>query len=48
LFNLYGGLPLNQVKKPESDPASSKDSANNLPSGTKDGEEKESVTIEAS
>lgn len=48
LFNPYGGLLLNQVKKPESDSTSSKDSANNLPSGTKDDAEKESVTIEAS
>lgn len=48
LFNLYGGLPLSQVKKPESDPASSKDSTSNLPSGTKDDPEKESVSIEAS
>ena len=48
LFNLYGGLPSSQVKKPESDPASSKDSAYNLPSGTKDDAEKESVSVEAS
>lgn len=48
LFNLYGGLPTGQVNKPESDPASSKDSTYNLPSGTKDDEEKESVTTEAS
>lgn len=44
LFNLYGG----QVKKPESDPASSKDSTDNIPSGTKDDAEKESVSTEAS
>lgn len=48
LFNLYGSLPSSQGKKPESDPASSKDSDSNLPSGTKDDPEKESVSIEAS
>lgn len=48
LFNLHGSLTSSQVKKPESDPASSKDSASNLPSGNKDDPEKESVSIEAS
>jgi hypothetical protein len=48
IFDLYGGLPWGQTNKPESDSASSKDSASNLPSGTKDDPEKESVSIEAS
>lgn len=48
IFDLYGGLPWNQAKKPESDSASSKDSASDLPSGTKDDPEKESVSTEAS
>lgn len=48
IFDLYGGLPWNQAKKPESDTASSKDSASNLPSGAKDDPEKESVSIDAS
>jgi hypothetical protein len=48
IFDLYGGLPWSQAKKPESDSASSKDSASNLPSGNKDDPEKESVSVEAS
>jgi hypothetical protein len=48
IFDLYGGLPWSQTKKPESDPSSSKDSASDLPSGTKDDPEKESVSTETS
>lgn len=47
-FDLYGGLPWSQTKKPESDPSSPKDSGSNLSSGSKDDPEKESVSIEAS
>jgi hypothetical protein len=48
IFDLHGGLQWSQAKVPESDSPSSKDSASNLPSGTKDDPEKESVSIEAS
>lgn len=48
IFDTYGGLPWSQTKKPESDSASSKDSASNLPSGAKDDPETESVSTDAS
>jgi hypothetical protein len=48
VFDLYGGLPWSQTKKPESDPTSSKASASDLPSGAKDDPEKESVSTDAS
>lgn len=48
IFDLNGGLQWSQIKKPESDPALSKDSASTLPSGAKDDPEKASVSTDAS
>jgi hypothetical protein len=48
IFDLYGSVPWSEAKKPESVPASSQNSASDLPSGAKDEPEKESVSIESS